>query len=157
MSSPSKTTWPEVMSSIFRTASPVVLLPQPDSPTRPSVSPLLTLNDTPSTAFTLPTCRRTTAPAITGKWTLRSRTSRTVSGRTASGTELVMEMTGGKMFGTALDQGRPLGPATIDGIATPRGEGAARRQVGEIGRLAVDRHQTRARRLVEPRHRGHQA
>ena len=81
MSSPSNFTSPEVMSIIFRMARPVVLLPQPDSPTRPKVSPRRTSNDTPSTAFTLPTWRRMTAPAITGKWTFRSLTSRTVSGR----------------------------------------------------------------------------
>ena len=34
---------------------PVVDLPQPDSPTRPMVVPLLILKETPSTAFTLPT------------------------------------------------------------------------------------------------------
>ncbi len=93
MSSPSNFTSPEVMSIIFRMARPVVLLPQPDSPTRPRVSPRRTSNDTPSTAFTLPTWRRMTAPAITGKWTFRSLTSRTVSGADI-GAELGMEMTG---------------------------------------------------------------
>ena len=37
-------------------ARPVVLLPQPDSPTSPSVSPLRISKETPSTAFTVPTC-----------------------------------------------------------------------------------------------------
>ena len=32
----------------------VMLLPEPDSPTRPSVSPSATLNDTPSTALMVP-------------------------------------------------------------------------------------------------------
>ena len=32
----------------------VTLLPEPDSPTRPSVSPRPTVNDTPSTAVTVP-------------------------------------------------------------------------------------------------------
>src|SRR3954463_14353780 len=44
------------------------LLPDPDSPTMPSASPLPTLYDTPSTAFT--------TPSAVGKWTFRSRTSR---------------------------------------------------------------------------------
>ena len=35
----------------------MVDLPQPDSPTRPSVSPLLTSNEMPSTAWTAPTLR----------------------------------------------------------------------------------------------------
>ena len=37
-----------------RTDSAVTLLPQPDSPTTPSVSPAATLYDTPSTARTVP-------------------------------------------------------------------------------------------------------
>src|SRR5215211_2730021 len=144
MSSPSNFTSPEVMSIIFRMARPVVLLPQPDSPTRPKVSPRRTSNDTPSTAFTLPTWRRTTAPAITGKWTFRSLTSRTVSGA-----ELGMEMAGGQMVGSAFNQQGTMVAAEVDGAPAARGEGAARRQVGEIGRRALDRHQARARLLVE--------
>ena len=37
---------------------PVVVLPQPDSPTRPSVSPLRIVKLMPSTAFTWPTVAR---------------------------------------------------------------------------------------------------
>src|SRR5690349_1974027 len=156
MSSPSNFTSPEVMSIIFRMASPVVLLPHPDSPTSPKVSPRRTSNDTPSTAFTLPTWRRTTAPAMTGKWTFRSLTARTVSGA-GMGAELGMEMTGGKMVGIAPDQRRALAAADVGGAPAARREGTARRQVGEVGRGTFDRHQARACLLVEPRHRGHQA
>src|SRR5688572_23729529 len=155
MSSPSNFTSPEVMSIIFRMAKPVVLLPQPDSPTRPKVSPRRTSNDTPSTAFTLPTWRRMTAPAITGKWTLRSLTSRTVSGADI-GAELGMKMTGREMIGSASDQHRALA-ADVGSAPAARREGAARRQVGEVGWRALDRHEPRARFLVEARHRGHQA
>ena len=45
----------------------IVDLPQPDSPTTPSVSPLLTLKLTPSTAFTAATCFWKTIPRVTGK------------------------------------------------------------------------------------------
>ena len=40
MSRPSNTIWPAVGSSSRVSRRPVVVLPQPDSPTRPSVSPL---------------------------------------------------------------------------------------------------------------------
>ena len=48
--------WPTLGSS-FITDSPIVVLPQPDSPTRPRHSPERTENETPSTARTL-TVRR---------------------------------------------------------------------------------------------------
>jgi len=47
---PSKETSPEVGSISRRIERPVVDLPQPDSPTSPSVSPGMTSNDTSSTA-----------------------------------------------------------------------------------------------------------
>ena len=46
-----RTTWPTFGSS-FMIDSPTVLLPHPDSPTRPRHSPSATENDTPSTAPT---------------------------------------------------------------------------------------------------------
>ena len=46
---------------------PVMDLPQPDSPTMPRISPGLTENETPSTAFTTP-------PRVK-KWVLRLATS----------------------------------------------------------------------------------
>ena len=53
---PSNRTAPSVGSRSRIIARPVVLLPQPDSPTRPSVSPLRTSKLIPSTALTVPTC-----------------------------------------------------------------------------------------------------
>ena len=44
--------WPTLGSS-FMTDRPIVVLPQPDSPTSPRHSPVRTENDTPSTARTL--------------------------------------------------------------------------------------------------------
>ena len=55
-STPSKCTDPDVGRNSWRTVRPVVDFPQPDSPTRPSVSPGKTSKETPSTARTAPTC-----------------------------------------------------------------------------------------------------
>ena len=76
MSSPSRMTCPPTMwpggEGITRIIdSAVTDLPQPDSPTIPSVSPRLSEKLTPSTAFVVP--HRVT------KCVVRSRTSRTVS------------------------------------------------------------------------------
>jgi hypothetical protein len=48
---------------------PVTVLPEPDSPTRPSTSPRETSKDTPSTDFT--------TPARVKKWVLSLETERT--------------------------------------------------------------------------------
>src|SRR3954470_19802893 len=64
-----------------RTPRPSVDLPQPDSPTRPSVSPRLMSNDTPSTART--------APRAVPYQTRRSRTDRTASDVGTSGRLLI--------------------------------------------------------------------
>ncbi len=50
---------------------PVVVFPQPLSPTSPSTSPCCTENDTPSTARTCPTVREN-SPFLIGKYFLRS-------------------------------------------------------------------------------------
>src|SRR4051812_25304718 len=52
----------------------VVDLPQPVSPTRPSVSPSMMSNDTPSTACTAPIWRWNRIPRVIGKCLTRSRT-----------------------------------------------------------------------------------
>src|SRR5690606_36529112 len=51
------------------TEKPVIVLPEPDSPTRPTISPADTLRSTPSTAFT--------TPPWVKKWVRRPRTSST--------------------------------------------------------------------------------
>src|SRR5687768_10804701 len=136
MSSPSNSTLPEVMSSMRSTARPVVDLPQPDSPTSPRVSPRRTVKLMPSTAFTVPTRRLARMPDVIGKWTLRSSTV-----RTGSGSETGMEEAGREMVGLAFEQRRTLGATEIGRILAARREGAARRQGGQIGRLALDRDQ----------------
>src|SRR5215210_755515 len=78
MSSPSKYTLPSVGSTRRSTVRPSVVLPQPDSPTRPRVSPRRTKKLTSSTALTQATvrCRR---PPFTGKYLTRRSTSSSVS------------------------------------------------------------------------------
>ena len=74
-------------------ARPVVLLPQPLSPTRPSVSPRLTSNVRPSTAYTAPTLRWKTTPLVMGKCTRRSSMRTRVSppiGAVAAGAAALM-------------------------------------------------------------------
>src|ERR1700730_14066123 len=51
-------------------ARPSVVLPEPDSPTTPSVSPLRTEIETPSTALIWPTVERNN-PALTGNQTFK--------------------------------------------------------------------------------------
>src|SRR6202045_5198931 len=51
-------------------ASPSVVLPEPDSPTTPSVSPLRTFRLTPSTALMCPTVERN-SPRLTGNQTFK--------------------------------------------------------------------------------------
>src|SRR5258705_225202 len=67
---------PAVGVSMRSTASPVVDLPDPLSPTRPSVSPRRIVNETPSTALTVATWRWIRIPLVTGKWTFKSSTRR---------------------------------------------------------------------------------
>ena len=72
---PSSNTVPEFGRSSATTTRPIVVLPQPDSPTRPNVSPAVTVNETLDTACTLATWRWRIAPAVTGNSLTRSRTS----------------------------------------------------------------------------------
>ena len=61
----------------------IVDLPQPDSPTTPSVSPRSTVKDTPSTAFTEATCFWKMIPRVIGKCFFRSSTTSSSSGISA--------------------------------------------------------------------------
>src|SRR5215472_6855603 len=74
ISSPPKRIEPVVGSSRRRMQRPIVVLPEPDSPTSPSVSPRLMLNETPSTALTSATWRENT-PAVIGKYFVTPSTS----------------------------------------------------------------------------------
>ena len=63
----------------------VVLLPQPLSPTSPSVSPRRRTKSTPSTAFTVPTVWLRIAPRVTGKCLVSARASSTTASSTPFG------------------------------------------------------------------------
>src|SRR5215471_8235403 len=73
--SPRKRIVPDVGGRRPTMARPSVVLPLPDSPTRPTVSAVASLRERPSTACTCPTVRRNTVPRVIGKCTRRSRTS----------------------------------------------------------------------------------
>ena len=64
---PSKLTEPDVGAISWSIDRPVVDLPQPDSPTRPSVSPGEMVNETPLTTCTTPTRCRTEGAAPEGE------------------------------------------------------------------------------------------
>ena len=81
MSRPRNVIVPEVGSSRRMMQRAIVDLPQPDSPTTPSVSPSFTVNETPSTAFTDATSFWKMIPRVTGKYFFRSLTSSSVSAK----------------------------------------------------------------------------
>src|SRR5437763_10626884 len=83
MSRPSKTMRPAVGSRRRMMQRAIVDLPQPDSPTTPSVSPCRTENETPSTAFTAAICFWKMIPRVTAKCFFRSSTTRSSSPRTS--------------------------------------------------------------------------
>src|SRR4029079_13559375 len=72
----------------LRMVRPKVDLPQPDSPTNPSVSPSLMVKLTPSTAFTLPFLRENN-PSPTGKYFFKSRISNKLMVRIGSRRSLI--------------------------------------------------------------------
>src|SRR5438132_4230036 len=144
MSCPSKRIAPEVGLSCSRISLEVVVLPQPDSPITPSVSPAATQKSIPSTALTHPTFRRGKSAVVTEKYFVRPSISNS----------------GGDMgvpwgldclrFGAPapcrpgaanVDLARLLVDAARKCFGAPRVKGAARRQRGKIGRLARDREQ----------------
>src|SRR5436190_20069817 len=75
MSSPSKRMAPLVGPSCNRISFEVVVLPQPDSPITPSVSPGSTAKSMPSTALTQPIWRRGNNAIVTGKCLVSPSTS----------------------------------------------------------------------------------
>ena len=80
-----------------RIARPSVVLPEPDSPTTPSVSPLRTSMLTPSTALMWPTILRST-PRLIGNQTFRSSVSTTTGASGCGGA--------GSGFGSAASSAR---------------------------------------------------
>jgi len=78
MSAPANSMPPPVASSSLRMVRPTVVLPQPDSPTSPNVSPGAMVNDTSSTAFTVAVFddMKPAPAALTVKYLSRPATSK---------------------------------------------------------------------------------
>src|SRR5262245_35371827 len=157
MSCPSNTMRPAVGVSMRSTARPVVDLPEPLSPTRPSVSPRRMVKETPSTAFTLATWRWTMIPLVTGKCTFKSSTRRIGSVARVCGRASDIGKARLGMTVADLNKFRPRDAALICYGAAARAEGAADGKAGEVRRLGLDRHQPLAAAAVKPRDRGHEA
>src|SRR5437879_6943993 len=130
---------------------PSVDLPQPDSPTRPSVSPALISRSTPSTARTCATVRCRT-PEATGNQVFRPRTetngSDVVQARfscacAASGIfqldSRLRDPARGKLAFPNPVEGRHVSRAALDLERAARVKCTARRQRAEVGRHAFDR------------------
>src|ERR1700748_893341 len=137
-SAPANVILPLVGRTSRTSARATVDLPQPDSPTSPSVSPASTWNDTPSTARTTEgwpsfSARSHAADPRSGKWTSRSSTSH------RRGTSVLHGEAGDEMVGRDLDHAGLLAPAALlDPRAAPRIT-AARRNVEQRRHGAGDR------------------
>src|SRR5215510_3029362 len=117
-------------------------LPQPDSPTRPTVSPFSITSDTWSTA------RRTRRGSCSSTRLSQGRDtskSRLTPDRLRSGLSSGMQPAGGAAR-AGRQQLRPLGEAALEASRAARVEGAARRNGIEAWHGAVDLHQARALR-----------
>src|SRR5215813_7532175 len=131
---PSNSMTPAVGSSAARMSLEVVVLPQPDSPTKPSVSPALMVKLMPSTAFTQPRTLPNRRLA-TGKCFLRSRTS---SNSSLTRHLLACQPAPGS---SSVPYGLLtwfLAAATIECMLAARMEATAVGQVRQIRRLAGD-------------------
>src|SRR5262245_8610889 len=163
MSRSSKTIFPPVGSSSRMMQRASVDLPQPDSPTMPSVSPRSTLKLTPSTAFTEAISFWKMMPRVTGKYFWRSSTTRSSLAISASPRRraaslarfrhrrrqhllpllvlrLLREVTGLQMPARVLRRRelRFLALADVHHEGAARVEPASGRRVQQRGRLAAD-------------------
>ncbi len=98
-STPSKVTVPAVAGMSRRIVLPTVVLPQPDSPTSPSVSPLLMWNEMSLTALTCPAVSWR-SPDLTGNQVRSSLTSR--SGWVALGVSGMFVMVLDRVVGVGM-------------------------------------------------------
>src|SRR5262245_57118652 len=147
MSRPSKNTRPAVGCSRRRMSLAVVVFPQPDSPTRASVSPCRIETPMPSTALTDPTTVIQSRPSATGKCLVPP--SARWLGSACIGSEA--PAIGGMAFAYGHRR-RVLEPAHVVGLGTAGSEPAAGGQVPERGWLPGDRGQP-LDVLVHARHR----
>src|SRR5213593_1439129 len=143
-SRPSKRMLPAVGVSRARISLDVVVLPQPDSPTRPSVEPAGMSNETASTARTTPV-DQPSAPRRTTKCLVRLCTSsnRGASRPRRGAISASMEPAARGVTGRDLGLGRGR-RAPVERGGAARREGAAAAERGEIGRLARDGRQALA-------------
>ena len=145
-----------------------MVFPQPDSPTRPSVSPGWMSKLTSCTARTLPLTPR--KPPRTSKVFVRLRTESNASGLSAigccapddgrapdelAGRDLLVAMAARQPAGIGVEQGG-LGLADRDLERTTWCKTTAGLHMREIRRQAFDGFELRPARPVEPRHRAQQ-
>ena len=170
MSSPSNTMLPAVGCSSCSTQRPVVVLPQPDSPTRPerlaaADGEIDAVDRAHRRCAARPAARRRPSKCLTSPATSSSVVA---DGRSASDCGSCRATLATSVAPTPSRQATwPPGPAASsagasalaarDATAAARREGAARRQPRQVGRQAVDRVEARAARLVQARHRAQQA
>src|SRR6266508_1739776 len=143
---------PSVGSKARRIVRPAVVLPEPLSPTNPSVSPWRICRLMPSTAFTVPP-PRPRKPCRSGKCFLRFFTSSNT--RRSSGIRFlrfVQEATDCMLI-VQLSDGRHMNLApSYHGTAAARMEGATAGSLERTGDRAFDRDQALPGGLAQARH-----
>src|SRR5579885_2695066 len=149
-------TLPLVGSSRRKMSRPSVDFPDPDSPTRPIVSPCSIPRLTPSTALTV-SRRRASRPWLPAGNSLMSSCACT-NGRVAAvsdsaGLELLDTDTGGIMVGAFGLQGRIDARAILDRDWAARIETAPGRRIRRIGNRAGNRLQPPVPQPARPRNR----
>src|ERR1700734_1127515 len=112
---PFSDTVPESGLSRATTIRPIVVFPQPDSPTSPNVSPARTVNDTPDTALTLATRRCRTAPEGTGDSFTRAGTSSRGAAEAAPPGPAARSATARPATGSAAGSRAAAGPVSASG------------------------------------------
>src|SRR5712691_3460443 len=157
MSRPSNRIAPAVGDSCNRISFEVVVLPQPDSPMTPRVSPLPTAKSMPSTALTQAVFLRGNSAVVTGKCLVRPSISNSGGGMDflCGIADLWLgEPAPRRPRATDLYLWRFFGGAARQCRGAARVKGASRRQGGEIWRLARDGEQLLL--AAELRHRAKQ-
>src|ERR1017187_1685602 len=143
MSRPSILILPPVGSISRKIVRPTVDLPQPDSPTRPRVSPCAIEKLMPSTANTVPPAR-CNKPFRTGKCFLRSRTSSTAGRLPLAACASAIAVTE-QLGGTPARRPVPRPFLLVVGIglaAAVLRMGAARREHAAFRQIGQCRHHT---------------
>src|SRR3990167_7341014 len=135
-------------------ARPTVVLPQPDSPTRPIVSPRTSASDTPSTARTSAFFRGMTPPK-TWKLTRRSCTSRMTSPDITMA--VVMQVAADPVRRRGLDERRLEIAARVEPLGTACAERAAGRQQVDVRHRSGNRRQAAGPVAADLRQRCEQA